>query len=184
MNVIETTLPGVVIIEPKVFGDTRGFFYESFHNERYKECGLTLPFVQDNISQSSKNVLRGLHYQLEKPQGKLIWVMQGKVLDIAVDIRHGSPTFGQFVSVVLDAEKPQQIYIPPGFAHGFCVLSATAIFYYKCTDYYHPISEKGVIWNDADLKLPWPIDNPLLSSKDSLYPTLNNIPQEDLPHYA
>jgi len=180
MKVIETKLPGVLIIEPEVFGDARGSFYETFHAERYAQYGMKLNFVQDNFSRSSYGVLRGLHYQLEHTQGKLIWITQGKIFDVAVDIRHGSPTFGQWVSITLDASKPQQIYIPPGFAHGFCVLSEQVDFFYKCTNIYHPASEKGICWNDPDLNIPWPIKNPILSPKDTHYPNLKNIPIKEL----
>lgn len=183
MQITPTALPEVLLIEPKVFSDSRGFFYESFQTQRYSEAGLPPHFVQDNFSHSQKNTLRGLHYQLKHPQGKLVYVTRGKVLDIAVDIRVGSPTFGQWVSVILDAEKPQQFYIPPGFAHGFCVLSDEADFFYKCTDYYHPEDEQGIIWNDSDLNINWPTTHPLLSAKDQLYRSLQQMPEELLPKY-
>ena len=168
MNVIKTKLDGCVIIEPKVFGDERGFFLETFQAERYSsEAGITLPFVQDNHSRSSKSVLRGLHFQKTKPQGKLVRVVRGQVYDVAVDIRKGSPTYGQWEGLILSEENKTQLWVPPGFAHGFVVLSDTADFEYKCTDYYDPSDEGSILWNDSDLDIPWPIDNPILSSKDA-----------------
>lgn len=179
MNVIETELPGVVIIEPKVFGDSRGFFFESFQAERYAAHGIPA-FVQDNVSRSQKGVLRGLHYQLEKPQGKLVYVLTGAVLDVAVDIRVGSPTFGRAVWVELNDTNHRQLYIPPGFAHGFCVLSDTADFFYKCTDYYYPAAERSILWNDPALQIPWPIKDPILSAKDQVGLLLNEVTQDNL----
>ena len=167
MNVVKTKLHDCVIIEPKVFGDERGFFLETFQAERYAElAGITLPFVQDNHSRSSNAVLRGLHYQKTKPQGKLVRVVRGEVYDVAVDIRQGSRTFGQWEGVILSEENKRQFWVPPGFAHGFLVLSDTADFEYKCTDYYDPSDEGSVLWNDPDLDIPWPIANPVLSTKD------------------
>jgi dTDP-4-dehydrorhamnose 3,5-epimerase len=167
MNVIKTKLHDCVIIEPKVFGDERGFFLETFQAERYAaQAGITLPFVQDNHSRSSKAVLRGLHYQKIKPQGKLVRVVRGEVYDVAVDIRQDSPTFGQWEGVILSEENKRQFWVPPGFAHGFVVLSATADFEYKCTDYYDPSDEGSILWSDSDLNIPWPIANPVLSTKD------------------
>ena len=168
MNVIKTKLDGCVIIEPKVFGDERGFFLETFQAERYiSEAGITLPFVQDNHSRSSKNVLRGLHFQKTKSQGKLVRVVRGQVYDVAVDTRKGSPTYGQWEGLILSEENKTQLWVPPGFAHGFVVLSDTADFEYKCTDYYDPSDEGSISWNDSDLDIPWPIDNPILSNKDA-----------------
>ena len=168
MNVIKTKLDDCVIIEPKVFGDERGFFLETFQAERYtSEAGITLPFVQDNHSRSSKSVLRGLHFQKTKPQGKLVRVVRGQVYDVAVDIRNGSPTYGQWEGLILSEENKTQLWVPPGFAHGFVVLSDTADFEYKCTDYYDPSDEGSILWNDSDLDIPWPIDNPILSNKDA-----------------
>jgi dTDP-4-dehydrorhamnose 3,5-epimerase len=168
MNVIKTKLDDCVIIEPKVFGDERGFFLESFQAERYtSEAGITLPFVQDNHSRSSKSVLRGLHFQKTKPQGKLVRVVRGQVYDVAVDIRKGSPTYGQWEGLILSEENKTQLWVPPGFAHGFVVLSDTADFEYKCTDYYDPSDEGSILWNDSDLDIPWPVDNPILSNKDA-----------------
>lgn len=168
MNVFKTKLQDCVIIEPRVVGDERGFFLETFQADRYAElAGITLPFVQDNHSRSSKNVLRGLHFQKTKPQGKLVRVVRGQVYDVAVDIRHGSSTFGQWEAVILSEENKVQFWVPPGFAHGFVVLSDTADFEYKCTDYYDPADEGGISWSDSDLDIPWPIDNPKLSDKDA-----------------
>jgi dTDP-4-dehydrorhamnose 3,5-epimerase len=167
MKVVKTKLHDCVIVEPKVFGDERGFFLETFQAERYGElAGIKLPFVQDNHSRSSKAVLRGLHYQKTKPQGKLVRVVRGEVYDVAVDIRHDSPTFGQWEGIILSEENKRQFWVPPGFAHGFLVLSATADFEYKCTDYYDPTDEGSILWSDSDLNIPWPISNPLLSAKD------------------
>ena len=168
MKVIETKLSGCVIIQPKVFGDDRGFFLEIFQAERYSHlAGINLPFVQDNYSRSSRGVLRGLHFQKTKPQGKLVRVVRGEVYDVALDIRKGSPTFGQWEGVILSEENKRQFWLPPGFAHGFLVLSDTADFEYKCTDYYDPSDEGCVLWNDHDLDIPWPLADPILSSKDA-----------------
>jgi len=183
MKITPTALPEVLLITLQIYQDARGHFFESFHTQRYQENGLTNNFVQDNFSVSKKNVLRGLHYQLEHPQGKLVWVSSGKILDIAVDIRMGSPYFGQAIGVELDAQIPQQLYIPPGFAHGFCVLSDEAHFHYKCTDYYYPQAERGIAWNDPSLNIRWPIEQPILSSKDQHYPYLSDVPAEFLPQY-
>ena len=168
MNVVKTKLHDCVIIEPMVFGDERGFFLETFQAERYaKLARITLAFVQDNHSRSSKSVLRGLHYQKTKPQGKLVRVVRGEVYDVALDIRQGSPTFGQWEGVILSEENKRQFWLPPGFAHGFLVLSDTADFEYKCTDYYDPSDEGCVLWNDPDLDIPWPLADPILSNKDA-----------------
>ena len=176
MNVIKTKLKDCVIIEPKVFGDERGFFLETFQADRYADlAGITLPFAQDNHSRSSKGVLRGLHFQKTKPQGKLVRVVRGEVYDVAVDIRQGSPTYGQWEAVILSEENKTQFWVPPGFAHGFVVLSETADFEYKCTDYYDPSDEGSLLWNDPDLNIPWPIDNPKLSKKDTNAPKLADL---------
>jgi dTDP-4-dehydrorhamnose 3,5-epimerase len=168
MNVIKTKLQGCVVIEPTVFGDDRGFFLETFQAERYADlAGITSPFVQDNHSRSARGVLRGLHFQKNKPQGKLIRVVKGEVYDVAVDIRQGSPTFGQWEGIILSEENKTQLWVPPGFAHGFVVLSDIADFEYKCTDYYDPSDEGSILWNDPELNIPWPIDNPKLSEKDA-----------------
>jgi dTDP-4-dehydrorhamnose 3,5-epimerase len=167
MKVISTPLPGVVLIQPKVFGDERGFFLENYQAQRYHEYGLPDRFVQDNHSRSAKNVLRGLHFQKNHPQGKLVYVTSGIVFDVAVDIRVGSATYGRWVGVTLTAESHQQFYVPPGFAHGFCVLSDVADFHYKCTEYYHPEDEGCLRWDDPDVGITWPIDQPILSAKDA-----------------
>ena len=183
MKVIRTNLPDVIVIEPNVFGDERGFFQETYHANRYAEMGIKEKFVQDNHSRSRRGVLRGLHYQLEQPQGKLVSVSRGEVLDIALDIRKSSPTFGQHCAVTLNDINHRQMYVPPGFAHGFCVISDEVDFLYKCTDYYHPQSERGILWNDTDLNIDWsiPLDEIILSEKDKLHPQLKDVPQEDLP---
>jgi len=183
MQVIKTGLPGVVIIEPKVFGDERGFFMETWNQERYAEFVTTDTFVQDNVSFSRKGVLRGLHFQKINPQGKLVYVLQGEVFDVAVDIRVGSPTFGQWASVVLSSENKRQFFIPAGFAHGFLVTSETALFAYKCTDKYNPKSEGSVLWNDPDLNIPWPTDAPELSAKDAVGTKLADFSHDLLPNY-
>ena len=157
-----------MIIEPKVFGDDRGFFLETFQAERYSHlAGIKLPFVQDNYSHSSRGVLRGLHFQKTKPQGKLVRVVRGEVYDVALDLRKGSPTFGQWEGLILSEENKRQFWLPPGFAHGFLVLSEMADFEYKCTDYYDPTDEGSVLWNDPDLDIPWPVVDPILSNKDA-----------------
>lgn len=179
MKITNAPLDGILIIEPRVFKDTRGFFYESFQQERYTNAGMPL-FVQDNVSHSTANTLRGLHFQLPRSQGKLVWVTQGSVWDVMVDVRVSSPTFGEWFSITLSADHPTQVYIPPGFAHGFCVLSDSAIFHYKCTDYYAPACEHGIRWNDPKLNIAWPISNPVLSAKDSAYPTLDEMTHEQL----
>ena len=168
MKVVETRLKGCVKIEPKIYGDRRGFFLETFQVKRYADlAGIALPFVQDNFSRSSKGVLRGLHFQKRKPQGKLVRVVRGKVYDVAVDMRKDSPSYGLWEGVILSEENKIQFWLPPGFAHGFLVLSDTADFEYKCTDYYDPSDEVSLMWNDPDLGIRWPIDNPELSEKDS-----------------
>ncbi len=174
----ETKIKGVYIIEPKVFGDNRGYFMETYNKEHFAEAGLTMNFVQDNESSSSKGVLRGLHFQTKHTQGKLVRVTKGEVFDVAVDLRKGSPTYGQWEGVVLSAENKKQFYIPEGFAHGFLVLSDHAIFNYKCTDFYCPEGEGGVLWNDPDIGIEWPlegIDNIILSEKDKVHPTLKDL---------
>ena len=177
MNIIKTKLSDCIIIEPKVYGDDRGFFLETFQAERYATVGITLPFVQDNHSRSSKGVLRGLHFQKTKPQGKLVRVVRGEVYDVAVDIRLGSPTYGRWEAVVLSEDNKKQFWVPPGFAHGFMVISDFADFEYKCTDYYDPTDEGSLLWNDPDLNIPWPIKSPFISIKDSQAPLLANIKQ-------
>ena len=167
MKIIETTLKDCLIIEPTVFGDQRGFFLETFHVSRYSDlAGISEPFIQDNHSRSSRGVLRGLHFQKTKPQGKLVRVVRGEVFDVAVDLRKESNTFGKWEAVILSEENKKQLWVPEGFAHGFLVLSEIADFEYKCTDYYDPIDEDGILWSDTDLNISWPIEKPTLSLKD------------------
>jgi dTDP-4-dehydrorhamnose 3,5-epimerase len=175
MKVEQTILPGVVIIKPDVFGDARGFFIETFRTTRYEEAGITAAFVQDNHSRSARGVLRGMHFQKKHPQGKLLTVSHGKVFDVAADINPASPTFGKHVSIELSDENHFQIYIPPGYAHGFCVLSEFADFHYKCTDFYVGNDQHGVMWNDSTLAIDWPIKNPSLSEQDKKWPTLKEL---------
>ena len=175
MKIIETSIPGALIVEPKVFGDSRGFFLETFHASRYAQAGIPGPFVQDNHSHSAKGVLRGLHFQKQYPQGKLVYVTRGTVFDVAVDIRRDSPTFGQWVGVTLSVENHRQFYLPPGLAHGFCVLSEVADFCYKCTDYYHPEDEGCIRWDDPEIGIEWPLTEPILSAKDAGAPYLREL---------
>ncbi len=169
MNVVDTPLPGVKLIEPRVFGDDRGFFLESWNAKTFAEAGLDLTFVQDNHSRSARHVLRGLHYQIDDPQGKLVRVTIGSVFDVAVDLRRSSPDFGRWVGYELSAENKRMLWVPPGFGHGFVVLSDTADFLYKCTTLYAPANERAIVWNDPDLGIDWPLDGatPLLSGKDA-----------------
>ena len=183
MKIIHTNLPGVVVFEPKRFGDSRGFFLETSRDDLLKEVGINESFVQDNHSRSTKGVLRGLHYQLVQPQGKLVRVARGAVYDVAVDVRHGSPTFGQWYGTTLDEESMRMMYVPPGFAHGFVVLSEIADFIYKCTNYYHPQSEQGIAWNDPELDIQWPLRDVSLSDKDQANPNLSQQLKENLPLY-
>lgn len=182
MNIIETNIPEVKLIEPRVFHDDRGFFLETHQENRYRELGIEKTFLQDNVSRSTQGVLRGMHYQLQKPQAKLVFVTKGSVLDVAVDIRKGSPTFGQHVAVALNDQNHHQLYIPEGFAHGFCVLSETADFVYKCSDFYDPPSEQGIRFNDPDLNIAWPDLPKVMIDKDLAYPCLKD--QVQLPEYV
>lgn len=184
MKVGETSLPGCVIIEPAVFGDDRGFFFENWNAERYRQFGLPGKFVQNNVSSSARGVLRGLHYQWPNPQGKLVSVLEGEAYDVAVDIRRGSPTFGRWTAVVLSAENKRQFWIPEGFAHGFAVLSERAIFSYLCTAQYDKAADAGVRWDDAAIGIDWPIDSPLLSEKDGKAPFLADVAEDRLPIYV
>lgn len=181
MNVDRQAIPDVLLITPKVFGDARGFFMETFSTQRYRDAGLGFDFVQDNCSRSRRGTLRGLHFQEPQPQGKLVWVPRGTVFDVAVDIRVGSPTFGQWVGAELSETNKQQLWVPPGFAHGFCVLSDEADFFYKCTDYYEPKHDRGIRWNDPAIGVEWPIKEPLLSGKDVAAPLLADA--SVLPRY-
>jgi dTDP-4-dehydrorhamnose 3,5-epimerase len=180
MKVSPCELPGLLVIEPAVFGDARGFFLESYHQGRYAEAGLRLPFVQDNFSFSRKGILRGLHYQNPAPQGKLVSVWQGEVFDVAVDIRLGSPTFGRCHGLRLSADNKCQFYVPPGFAHGFQVLSETALFHYKCTEFYSPANEMAIRWDDPAIGIQWPLPSPSLSAKDAQAPLLHQLPADRL----
>jgi dTDP-4-dehydrorhamnose 3,5-epimerase len=181
MKVTPTELPEVLLIEPKVYGDTRGFFYESFQTTRYGDAGIRGPFVQDNLSRSVRGTLRGLHFQEPRSQGKLVQVLRGSVFDVAVDVRRGSPWFGKWVGVELSEAVPRQLWIPPGFAHAFCVLSESADFFYKCTEVYVPEAERGIAWNDPTIGIRWPVERPLLSAKDQTAPRLDAAPV--LPEY-
>ena len=181
MNIIETPLPGVVVIEPSVFCDNRGFFLESYREDFLREAGIIERFVQDNQSRSRRGTLRGLHYQLTKPQGKLVRVTRGTVFDVIVDIRRGSPTFGNWYGTTLDDKSMRMIYVPPDFAHGFLVLSEIADFFYKCTNYYHPQSEQGILWNDPEIGIQWPLTEVELSDKDKENPLLCSQAVDRLP---
>ena len=181
MEKVETTLPGVVELRPRVFRDARGFFMETYHRDRFAEVGIHDVFVQDNHSRSGKGTLRGFHYQLNRPQAKLCRVVEGEALDVALDIRAGSRTFGKWASVRLSAEKQNQIYIPAGFAHAFLALTDTVQFIYKCSEFYDPVSEHGVLWNDPRLEINWGIAAPLISEKDAKFSRLADVARELLP---
>lgn len=184
MKRIETSLPGVCLLEPRVFGDARGFFLESYNEVKFRDLGITSRFVQDNHSKSVRGTLRGLHYQLQHPQAKLCRVVAGEVLDIVVDVRRGSPHFGQWFGAILSEENKLQIFVPAGFAHGFVVRSETAEFLYKCDDFYAPGGERGIAWDDPELSIDWDVENPLLSAKDSCNPLLSAVAPANLPLYA
>ena len=175
MNVIPTSLEGLLIIEPNVFGDARGYFFETYHQRRYQSAGLDTTFVQDNLSFSKKNTLRGLHFQITHPQTKLVQAVTGEIFDVAVDIRPESPTFGKWSSALLSEENKRQLFIPGGFAHGFCVLSESAHVAYKCSDYYSPGDEGGILWSDPAIAIDWPVKDPMLSDKDKQYPCLKDL---------
>lgn len=183
MKRIETSLPGVWVIEPQVFSDARGFFFESYQERKFADIGIHDRFVQDNHARSLKGTLRGLHYQVARPQAKLCRVICGEVLDVVVDVRNGSPYFGRYMSTVLSADNRRQVYIPAGFAHGYLVLSETAEFLYKCSDFYYPEYERGIIWNDAEIAIDWGIEDPLLSAKDLSHPALAKVRLSELPAY-
>ncbi|MDW8308889.1 MAG: dTDP-4-dehydrorhamnose 3,5-epimerase [Verrucomicrobiales bacterium] len=180
MKVRSCEIPGLLIIEPKVFGDARGFFLETWHRRRYREAGLDVDFVQDNLSSSRRGTIRGLHFQNPRAQGKLVWVIEGEVFDVAVDLRRSSPTFGRWHGLNLSSENRLQFYIPPGFAHGFAVLSETAIFAYKCTEFYSPADELTLQWNDPDVGVQWPFADPVLSEKDKRGLRLKDLPPDRL----
>lgn len=175
-----TPLEGVIIIKPDIYKDDRGFFTETYSKDKYYSLGIREEFVQDNYSRSKKNTLRGLHYQINKPQGKLVRVINGRVLDVAGDVRQDSKTFGQYFSVFLDDVNFYQLYMPPGIAHGFCVVSEFADFEYKCTNFYSPKNERGVLWSDSDININWPVANPIVSSKDLTFNQLKDIPKNEL----
>jgi dTDP-4-dehydrorhamnose 3,5-epimerase len=183
MDVRRTKLDGVLVLEPRVFSDERGYFLETWNRKIYEDAGIKERFVQDNIAFSRKGVLRGLHFQHPHGQGKLVHVPAGEVLDVAVDIRVGSKTFGQWVGEVLSEDNHRQMYVPAGFAHGYCVLSNTALFYYKCTDFYNASTEGGIIWNDPDIAIDWPVKKPILSVKDARYPRFKDLPAKKLPRF-
>jgi dTDP-4-dehydrorhamnose 3,5-epimerase len=181
---IDTRLAGVAVVEPVVHGDARGYFFESFHADKYKALGIDVKFVQSNVSRSARGVLRGLHYQWPNPQGKLVSVLDGEVYDVAVDIRRGSPTFAQWAAAMLTADNHRQLWIPEGFAHGFCVVSDAATFMYQGTALYDPAADAGVRWNDAAIGIDWPVAEPRLSAKDETNPFLADVPADKLPVYA
>jgi len=180
MKTIATPLEGLVIVEPRVFGDNRGFFLETHHRRKYRDLGIDCRFVQDNLSFSVKGTLRGLHFQVAKPQAKLVQALTGEVFDVAVDIRPDSATFGDWFGIRLSEHNKRQLFIPEGFAHGFCVLSENAHFSYKCSEYYDPRDEGGILWSDQNLAINWPIKNPILSEKDSRFPLLADLNPADL----
>jgi len=182
-QVISQGIPEVKLVIPNVFGDARGFFQETFHAEKYCEAGITVPFIQDNWSHSTKGTLRGLHYQLPNLQDKLVWVVSGEIFDVAVDVRRNSPTFGRWVGAILSSTNHYQFFVPAGFAHGFCVMSEEADFMYKCSAYYSPKDEKGILWSDPTLNIPWPVATPLLSKRDAGMNPLADVKTEDLPVY-
>ncbi|MFS8064456.1 MAG: dTDP-4-dehydrorhamnose 3,5-epimerase [Luteimonas sp.] len=184
MKVIESDLPGCLLLEPHVFGDERGFFYESFNHDKLAPHGLQPTFVQGNVSSSTRGVLRGLHYQWPKPQGKLVSVLEGEVWDVAVDIRRGSPTFGRWTAVVLSAGNKRHFWIPEGFAHGFVTLSERALFTYLCTATYERTADASIRWDDPALAIDWPVTSPLLSDKDARAPLLGNVPEDRLPVFG
>jgi dTDP-4-dehydrorhamnose 3,5-epimerase len=180
MKIRRCDIEGLLIIEPRVFGDARGFFMELWNEQRYRDAGLHCRFVQDNVSSSRRGALRGLHFQNPKPQGKLVWVMEGEVFDVAVDLRRSSPTFGRWHGVNLSAQNRFQFFVPPGFAHGFAVLSESALFAYKCTEFYSPKDEMTLLWNDSDIGVEWPVNEPVLSEKDKKGLRLDELPADRL----
>lgn len=180
MKIIETNIPDVLLLKPEVYRDERGFFLETYREEHLEAQGISIHFVQDNLSKSQKNTVRGLHYQIRQQQDKLIMVMQGKILDVAVDLRQDSSTFGEYTAIELSAENKHQMFIPKGFAHGFAVLSDEALVYYKCSAYYDPEGERGLYWDDPKLDIDWKVDNPIVSEKDQNQPLFNEISKEDL----
>jgi dTDP-4-dehydrorhamnose 3,5-epimerase len=184
MKIINTSLEGVLVIEPQVFGDSRGFFYESFHQAKFRDAGIEASFVQTNVSRSTRGVLRGLHYQFPAPQGKLVSVLDGEVYDVAVDIRPSSATFGKWTAAMLSADNKRHFWIPPGFAHGFCVVSEAATFYYQCTTLYDPEADAAIRWDDPAIAIDWPINDPVLSDRDQRAPYLADVGLDHLPERA
>ena len=183
MQTVSTRLPDVCLVEPRIFKDERGWFFEEFHDEKFAALGLPTHFRQENRSHSRRNVVRGFHFQLTRPQGKLVTCLHGSIFDVAVDIRRGSPTFGEWVGVELHGSAPRQFWIPPGFAHGFCVLSETADVSYKCTEIYIPDDERGILWNDPAIGIDWPVTAPVVSSRDAAFPGLREAP-DNLPLFG
>jgi dTDP-4-dehydrorhamnose 3,5-epimerase len=183
MKIITTFIEGILIVEPKTFKDKRGFFMETYNQKRYNASGINTIFVQDNLSYSLKNTLRGLHFQIKHPQAKLIQVISGEIFDVAVDLRPGSATFGKWTGILLSDKNRRQVFIPEGFAHGFCVLSESALFCYKCSDFYAPDDEGGIIWSDPDIGIEWPVENPIVSDKDKQYRYLSTLSAEQLPSF-
>ena len=181
LQVIPQAIPEVKLVIPDVFGDSRGFFQETFQEEKYRAAGIEVNFIQDNWSRSVKGTLRGLHYQLPNPQDKLVWVVRGEIFDVAVDVRRGSPTFGKWVAAILSDTNHHQFFVPAGFAHGFCVLSDEVDFMYKCSAMYSPMDEKGILWSDSALAIPWPVTDPILSRRDAVMEPLAGLPPDDLP---
>ena len=184
LTTIEGKAPGRLLFQPRTFTDSRGFFTETYHAERYREAGLDRTFVQDNLSFSHRHVLRGLHFQSKHPQGKIVFVVRGEIWDVAVDIRRGSPTFGHWEGHTVSGDNHHQLYIPEGFAHGFVVLSETAAVMYKCTDFYHPGDDRGLLWTDPRLGIEWPVERPHLSAKDAALPTLAEVDESILPTFS
>lgn len=183
MKLIPTDIPDVILVEPRIFRDSRGFFTETYQQSRYRSGGILPVFVQDNLSYSTRGTLRGLHFQIKHPQDKLVQVIKGKIFDVAVDIRPGSETFGKWIGVHLSGDTMNQLFIPKGFAHGFCVLSETALFSYKCSDFYKPDDEGGILWSDPGIRINWPVENPILSDKDRSFPCLKDLTENQLPEF-
>ena len=183
MKITTSLIEGILIIEPKIFNDKRGFFMETYNQDRYNAFGINATFVQDNLSYSMKNTLRGLHFQIKHPQAKLIQVISGKIFDVAVDLRPGFATFGKWTGFHLSGENRRQVFIPEGFAHGFCVLSESALFHYKCSDFYAPDDESGIIWSDPDIGIKWPVENPIVSEKDKQYQKFSELIADELPSF-
>ena len=183
MRVQETGIPGMVLIDLEVYKDLRGSFLECYQKERYKEYGVDVEFVQDNHSHSTQDVLRGMHYQIKKPQGHLVYVVRGEIFDVGVDLRRGLPTFGKCLGFYLSESRPQQLFLPAGVAHGFCTLSDKADILYKCTNFFDPSDEGGLLWCDPDLNIHWPTDKPIIHSRDAKFPVLKDISNDQLPDY-